>query len=387
MSKNTGYKVALSNGSAPLAVYGPRDNGTYFYNHMGIRKTLRSNQTVIKGNLKGKGPAFISGEKKENVSSGRSSSSNMKTEHSVSLSDGRILTIYGPRQDGTFYYNNGGKRRTLAANQIVYSNHLERSVGRGKNALERSLKEGNAGKKKAKKEPVNRKGPVNRKEGPDILGPREFNVANAYGSSVDKNLKSWKAKWVNITGRQWPKACQLQGCDKAAAVGGHMHVQLSVGSWDHDNNFYILPICYSHNSNKRLDCGNERCSKFIKTNGTAVLARVDQQYIHAFRENDRQHQRSASGSYSGRKVDKITSVKKLVEIVNGNHGDCSIIFTMTDCVWCPPRFDKFARTARASSLKHFHFHDLDEESYEDEIGVESYPTVLRIRNGKISDIT
>ena len=386
MSNNTGYKVALTDGGVPLAIYGPRDNGTYFYNHMGIRKTLRSNQTVIKGNPKGKGPAFLSGKQWENVSSGGSSSSNMKTEHSVSLSDGRLLTIYGPRQDGTFYYNNDRGPRTLAANQIVYSNYLERSVGRGKNALERSLKKGNAGKKEAKKEPVNRKGPVNRKEGPEILGPWEFNVANAYGSSVDK--KNWKAKWENITGRPWPKVCQLRGCGKAALVGGHMHVQLSSGSWDHDNNFYILPICYSHNSNKQLDCGNDRCLKFIKTNESAVLARVDQQYVHAFWKNDRQHQRLARGSYSDRAVHKITSVKKLEEIVNGNHGgDCKIIFTMTDCMWCPPRFDTYARTARASILKHFHFPDFDEESYADKIGVESYPTVLRIRNGKMSDIT
>ena len=69
------------------------------------------------------------------------SSSKKNTGHSVALSNGRRAAIYGERKNGTLYYKNGcGQRKTLAAHQIVYSKTSKKTVGRGKDAVKRSLK-------------------------------------------------------------------------------------------------------------------------------------------------------------------------------------------------------------------------------------------------------
>ena len=54
---------------------------------------------------------------------------------------------------------------------------------------------------------------------------------------------SWKDYWEKKTGRRWPHTCCVYGCSKDASVGAHVK---KVGSYD--NRWYIVPVCYLHNS-------------------------------------------------------------------------------------------------------------------------------------------
>lgn len=69
-------------------------------------------------------------------------------------------------------------------------------------------------------------------------------VKNINGS-VDNNppsgYSSWREYWEQKMGRKFSN-CSCLSCAKKAEVGGH--VKKVYGS----NEWYIVPICYSHNS-------------------------------------------------------------------------------------------------------------------------------------------
>lgn len=86
-----------------------------------------------------------------------------------------------------------------------------------------------------------------------------FRVANVYASSLGQDKKlpvysSWSEFYVVTTGQQWPRACQLAGCMRDAAVGGHMYAHGTTGhAWN-----LLLPICSHHNNSRTLDCVQNR---------------------------------------------------------------------------------------------------------------------------------
>ena len=70
-------------------------------------------------------------------------------------------------------------------------------------------------------------------------------VKNLHGTSdsAPEGYGSWKEFWIAKSGRQWPRYCAVIGCLEPAMVGGH--VKLVNGG----NEWYIVPLCYTHNNN------------------------------------------------------------------------------------------------------------------------------------------
>lgn len=51
---------------------------------------------------------------------------------------------------------------------------------------------------------------------------------------------SWKQHWLNCTGKSWPDACSISGCNSTPTLGGHIYNSEVMGE-------RIAPICDSCN--------------------------------------------------------------------------------------------------------------------------------------------
>lgn len=69
-------------------------------------------------------------------------------------------------------------------------------------------------------------------------------VKNIHGTSDNKptGYSSWKDYWEAKSGKSWPTYCCARGCYERASLAGHVK---KVGG---TNEWYLVPICYSHNN-------------------------------------------------------------------------------------------------------------------------------------------
>ncbi len=78
-------------------------------------------------------------------------------------------------------------------------------------------------------------------------------VYNVNGSSryeAPAGYASWKEFWEKRTGRHFDK-CSCPSCMNRADVGGHVRRAHGTNEW------YIVPICYSHNNSTDYYLVNE----------------------------------------------------------------------------------------------------------------------------------
>lgn len=69
-------------------------------------------------------------------------------------------------------------------------------------------------------------------------------VKNINGTSQNTcKCGSWLQHWKNYSGQSLASFCPEVGCTKKPEVGAHVQKD---NSWD--NNWYIIPLCSSHNS-------------------------------------------------------------------------------------------------------------------------------------------
>eukprot|EP00122_Pirum_gemmata_P009823 Pgem_evm1s9068 len=194
----------------------------------------------------------------------------------------------------------------------------------------------------------------------DILTQRVYEVANVYLSANDK--KNWKQQWIKGTGKSWPKLCQINACKDEATKGGHMHVRVGIGrDRAHNNEAYILPICTSHNNNKRLDCGVDKCAKFAHTKPSAVLLRVDTVNIAQARKYDLKHQAAVKGKFSGGRVKRVKDSKEVSNIMAGKSGPCEVMFTMNNCIHCTTASNSFRRDA--NDKRHIKYYNINIDDF------------------------
>lgn len=70
--------------------------------------------------------------------------------------------------------------------------------------------------------------------------------ASGWGNKVGTTTRnrcnhgSWKQHWIDVTGKNWPATCSVNGCDNTADVGGHVYHNGYEGE-------RIAPICSSCN--------------------------------------------------------------------------------------------------------------------------------------------
>ena len=68
------------------------------------------------------------------------------------------------------------------------------------------------------------------------------NINGSSDRSPNCNCGSWKNHWLSYSGaRNWPAQCSVKGCTEPATVGAHVQFR-------HNGNWYIVPMCYSHNN-------------------------------------------------------------------------------------------------------------------------------------------
>eukprot|EP00122_Pirum_gemmata_P012230 Pgem_evm1s11358 len=195
----------------------------------------------------------------------------------------------------------------------------------------------------------------------DILAKGVHEVANVYMSSND-NKKNWKREWIKGTNKSWPKLCQINACAREATIGGHMHVRVGFGrDRSHNNEAYILPICASHNNNKRLDCGVDKCAKFVHTKSSAVLLRVDTVNIAQARKDDFKHQQAVKGNFSGGRVIRVKNSTQVSNIMAGKSGPCEVMFTMDNCVFCTTASNSFRRDA--NDKRHIKYYNINIDDF------------------------
>ncbi|KIX21855.1 hypothetical protein SY27_04005 [Flavobacterium sp. 316] len=74
-------------------------------------------------------------------------------------------------------------------------------------------------------------------------------VKNINGTSDNNcNCGSWLQHWKNYSGQKVNWCSEIDCCEKTDLVGAHVQKANSI-----DMNWYIIPLCKTHNSNSNVD--------------------------------------------------------------------------------------------------------------------------------------
>ena len=86
------------------------------------------------------------------------------------------------------------------------------------------------------------------------VNPKARGAGNVVGTSWQRPPgDSWKEYWLEQTGRDWPKTCCFEECEKEACLGGHVYIEEYQTRAQ-----FILPICNSCNSAVLNDFSREQ---------------------------------------------------------------------------------------------------------------------------------
>lgn len=314
-----------------LAVYA-RADGTHYFMDDGERKDIHGNQlwTTLSGRS-------MRGQNLHSAGDSGGKNRGQATSARVGTLNTRGLAVY-VRGDGTHYFMDSGER------QEVHGNHLW-TTSNGRSMRGNST---DVGEPATVSESTKRSRDSSAVDG-DLIGPGSFAVANAYLSSHDSGNQ--KRKWLQSSNMWWPATCQIHGCKNAAAVGGHMHVKKFTGrSHEHTGDFFLLPICFEHNSQKWMDCGDRSCPAYVQTKATSVMVRVEPNVnVKLARKYDAKHQAAVKNKYNDRSVIEIKSRDLLRQVADGQQGACRLMLKMKSCPYCVDQFKHFTRYARGAS--------------------------------------
>lgn len=91
-------------------------------------------------------------------------------------------------------------------------------------------------------------------------------VSNVVGSSETNLSGSAKSHWNRYSRTLWPARCCAVGCSNTAVHGGHVKI------WRYDVwNWYIIPVCQSHNRPANITPDFRVCAGTIAVEDPADL--------------------------------------------------------------------------------------------------------------------
>lgn len=77
-----------------------------------------------------------------------------------------------------------------------------------------------------------------------MKGTNPMKVTNINGTSQNTcKCGSWLQHWKNFSGQSLPSYCPEEKCTRKPEVGAHVQKANSL-----DNNWYIIPLCTTHNA-------------------------------------------------------------------------------------------------------------------------------------------
>lgn len=90
---------------------------------------------------------------------------------------------------------------------------------------------------------------------------------NGTSSNVCK-CGSWLDHWINFSGLAVPSYCSEKTCIQKPEVGAHVQKDSSV-----DSNWYIIPLCKTHNSKTGESIEVVDSTKFVSANVSETCGR------------------------------------------------------------------------------------------------------------------
>lgn len=79
---------------------------------------------------------------------------------------------------------------------------------------------------------------------------------------------SWLEHWKNFSGQSIPSYCPEKSCMKKPEAGAHVQKDNSS-----DNNWYIIPLCLSHNAEKGKSIEISDGTKLVSANVAETCGR------------------------------------------------------------------------------------------------------------------
>lgn len=175
-----------------------------------------------------------------------------------------------------------------------------------------------------------------------------------YRSTADKRHANYLKLWSDVCKVRVPERCQIateDGCLNEANRGGHMY--LRGGGQD----YYILPICASHNGLKDLDAVDGKAPKWVRTKPTAMFVQLPPSAEVQAAQHDDEWYKAEYEADPGSVLRNLRDESELDRILSGRRGEALVMLVMDGCIWCAKLEPKFARYAARTKVPAYVFNE------------------------------